>query len=162
MFKLSKLIATGMVTAFLAWTLTAKAEEHPLIGVSYPPFPEGVEEMGGWSIDSSHIIDQISIEGKELLLLSSLIKRDSQGKGSYKVEDVLPLPIIYKTETIKGSGDFCTVNGSEDPNIIVVVKIENTPKLTKVSQAWRVENEEFKEIDIQGLSFECENFGYGL
>ncbi len=162
MLKLSKLISTVMFTALLAFPLTTKAEEHPLIGVNYPPLPEQVENIGGWSITNPYIVKQVALNGQELLLLSRRIGRDSKGKGSYKVVDVLPLPIIYKTETIKGSGSMCTVNGKEDPNIIVVVKIENKPKLTKVSRAWRVENEKFNEIDIQGLSFECENFGYGL
>ncbi len=162
MLKLSKLIAASLFTTLLTGTLTTKAEEHPLIGINHPPFSQEIEEFVGWTIESPYSIDQVSFNGQELLLLNRLIKIDSQGDPVFEVVNVLPLPIIYETETIKGSGSMCTVNGQEDPNIIVVVKIENKPKLTKVSQAWRVENEKFNEIDIQGLSFECENFGYGL
>ena len=162
MFKLSKLIASSLFATLLAFALTVKAEEHPLIGVEYPPLPEGVEEMGGWSIEVPYVIDQISIDGQELLLLGRLIERDNQGKGLYLVVNVLLLPPINdEIEGISG-GSLCFVNGKNDPNIIVIAKIEDTPHLTKARKAWRVEGEEIKEIDAAGLQFQCENFGYGL
>ena len=162
MFKLSRLIATSLFAALLTWTLNAKAEEHPLIGLQHPPLPEEVEDIVGWTIEDPYSIDQVSTDGQELLLLNRLLKIDSQGNPFFQVVNVLSLPPIDTEETIKGSGDMCKVNGVEDPNIIVLIKVENTPHLTKARQAWRVENEQFNEIDITGLQFQCENFGYGL
>lgn len=162
MFKISKLIATSIFTTLLAFPLALKAEEFSLIGVNHPPLPETVEAMYGWLIEDSHSIDRVSMRGQELLLLSRLTGRNSQGDPSFEVVSMLSLPLMYKTETIKGSESFCSVNEKIDPNIVVLVKIENTPKLTKARKAWRIENEEFKEISVQGLSFACENFGYGL
>lgn len=160
MFKISKLILTSILPAFLVFPVAAKAE-HTLIGVNYPPFPEGVEEMGGWTAEDPYSIRRISIRGQESLLLSRRIGRDSQGKASYKVVDILPLPLMYKTEIIRG-GVLCTVNGVEEPNILVIVELTNAPKLTKARKAWRIENEKFNETSTQGLRIACENFGYGL
>lgn len=161
MFKISKLILTSILPAFLAFPFTTKAEEHPLVGINHPPLPEEVEEIGGWTVEDPYSIDQISIRGQESLLLSRRIGRDSQGKGSYKVVDVLPLALNSQTEIIRG-GVLCTVNGVEEPNIVVIVALTNTPQFTKVLKAWRIENEKFNETSTQGLSIACENFGYGL
>ncbi len=51
MFKLSKLIATGIFSTLLAFPLTTKAEQHPLIGVNYPPLPEKLEKISGCEIN---------------------------------------------------------------------------------------------------------------
>ncbi len=164
MFKLSKLIATGIFSTLLAFPLTLKAEEHPLIGVNYPPLPEEVEKIGGWLIEDPYAIDKVSINGQKLLLLDRLIGRDSQGNPFFQVVNVLPLPPINpETEELFG-GSLCSVNGQNDPNVIVIIKSEdsNTPFLTKARKAWRVEDEQFNEINVKGLRFKCENFTYGL
>ena len=164
MFKLSKLIATGIFSTLLAFPLTTKAEEHPLVGVNYPPLPEKLDEIGGWSINGPYVVDQVSLEGQELLLLSRLIGRDSRGKASFQVVNVLSLPPMnVETEELL-AGSLCSVNGQNDPNVIVIIKSEdsNTPFLTKARKAWRVEDEQFNEINVKGLRFKCENFTYGL
>ena len=155
MLKRAKLVLTSMLAGFLAFPLATKAEEHPLVGIDYPPLPEEVEEINRWAIEEPYSINNISFNGQRLLLLERLTGTNSQ------VLNVLPLPIMYQTEKVEG-GDFCTVNGVEEPNVIVIVKIEDTSQLTKVRKAWLVVNEEFKEISTQGKSFACENFGYGL
>ena len=161
MFKVSKLLVTSLFTALLAFPSTLKAEEHSLIGINYPPFPEEVEGIGGWITEEPYGIDQVSIDGQELLLLSRLIRRDSKGKAFFKVVNVLSLPSINtETEEIRGS---CFVNGKEAPNMIFLAKWEEEkPYLTKARKAWRVEGENFVEINPQSVNFQCENYAYGL
>lgn len=162
MLKLGKLIATSMFTALLAFPLSAKAEERPLIGANYPPLPEGVEEMGGWLINDPYAIERVLIEGQNLLLLSRLRGRDSSGKASFKVVNVLPLPPIAKTEEII-DGSMCSINGKSDPNFIAIMKLEDDrPYLTKARKAWRIEGEEFEEVNVANYRFKCENLAYGL
>ncbi len=161
MFKLSKLIVTSMFTVLLTFPLTTKAEDHPLIGINHPPLPEEIEGMGGWLIEEPYTVKQVSMDGQESLLLSRVIERDAQGNPLFQVVNVLALPPIdVKKEILRGF--MCQVNGKEDPNVIVVMKLEDTPYLTKARKAWRVENEQFNEIDVASLQFQCENFGYGL
>ena len=164
MFKLSKLIVSVMVTAWLNCPLTVKAEEHPLIGVNYPPLPEKIEKIGGWLIEEPYSIDRAAVEGKELLLLSRITGRDRQSNPYFQVVNVLTLPPINSETEQISSGPLCHVDGQKDLNVIVIVKLEdgNTEFLTKVRKAWRVEGEEFKEMDVAGIQFECENFGYGM
>ena len=163
MLKVSKLLVTSLFTTLLAFPSTLKAEEHSLIGINYPPLPEEVEEIGGWVTEKPYIIDRVSIHGQKFLLLSRLIERDSKGKASYRVVNILPLPIInFETEELLG-GPLCFVNGKEALNMIFIAKSsENQPYLTKASKAWRVEGENFVEINPQSVNFQCENLSYGL
>lgn len=161
MIKLSNLIVASIFTTLLAFPFTTKAEEHPLFGVSYPPLPEEVNERGGWMIDETHSVKQVSLKGQELLLLARLIARDSSGQASFQVIDVLTLPAMVETEEITG-GSSCLVNGKEASNLIVIAKPSDTAFFTKARKAWRVENEKFNEIDVTGLRFQCENFNYGF
>lgn len=161
MFRLSKLVVSSLLTTLLTFPLTAKAQEHPLIGVDHPPLPEGVDEIGGWIIEDPYAVKQVSHYGQELLLLSHLIGRDNQGNAFFEVVNVLPLPSIAETEEIAG-GD-CFVNGKEEPNFIAIIKLEDDqPYLTKARKAWRVEGEKFNEVSVQGLRLKCENLSYGL
>ena len=159
MFK--QLIATSIFTALLTFPLTTKAEKHPLIGVNLPLLTEEVEERGGWSMEPPYYVQQVLMDGQELLLLNRLI-RDSQGKPFLQVVNVLLLPPMAETEKMAG-GASCLVNGQPDHNWIFVVKSANyAPFFTKASQAWRVEGEKFKEVNVQGLRFKCEKLASGL
>ena len=163
MFKGSRLLATGLFTALLSFSSSLKAQQHPLVGVNYPPLPEKVDEKGGWVTQDPYVVDQVSINGLEFLLLSRIIKRDSTGKASYQVVNVLPLPPInIEIEEIAG-GSSCMVNGKQAPNMIFIAKWEeDKPYLTKARKAWKVEAEKFVEINPQSVNFQCENFAYGL
>ena len=176
MFKLSKLlIAFSMFSALLTFPLTSKAEElNDLIGIKHPPMPTEIMETGGWSVhkeivNRTHSITSASVNGQELLFLDRIIGRDSQGKPSFQVVDVLPLPPIdnQKEDILGGSPYQCRINeGEYDPTLIVIARLEdgNTEFLTQVRQAWRVdlESERFNEINLRGLEFKCENMGFGL
>lgn len=161
MIKLLNLIAASIFSTLLLFPSTTKAEDYPLIGISYPPLPEGVNDRGGWLIDESYSVNQVSIQGQKLLLLDRLTGRDSQGRASFQVIDVLKLPLMYKTEEITG-GSSCSVNSQEDPSIVVIAKSSNTEFFNKARKAWRVKDGKFNEISVQGLQFQCENFNYGL
>ena len=161
MIKLSNLIIASIFTTLLAFPFTTKAEEHPLVGISYPPLPEEVKKRRGWTIDESYSVNYVSMKEQELLLLARLIARDSSGQASFQVIDVLTLPAMGETEEITG-GSSCLVNGKEASNLIVIAKPSDTAFFNKARQAWLVENEKFNEIDVSGLRFQCENFNYGF
>ena len=163
MIKGSRLALASIYTALLAFPLKAMAEGHPLIGVNYPPLPEEVEEIGGWKAKSPYVVKRVVYNSQKSLLLGRLIQRDSQGKGSYKVVDVLTLPPI-NTETEEITGRSCLVNGKKDLNMIAIIKSEdgNTEFLTRVRKAWRIEGEKFNEVDVTNYRFKCENYSYGL
>ena len=80
MIKRSNLIAASVFASLLVFPVTTKAEEHPLVGVSYPPLPEEVKERAGWSIKSPYVVDYVFYNGQRSLLLGRLLRRDSQGK----------------------------------------------------------------------------------
>ena len=161
MFKFPRMITTSIFTTLLLFPSIIKAEEHPLVGISYPPLPEEVNDKGGWIIDETYSVNQVSTKGRELLFLDRLIRRDSKGKGYFQVIDVLTLPTMTETEEISG-GD-CFVNGQNERNFIAIMKSnDNTPFLTKVLKAWRVEGEKFNEVDVTRLRVKCENYSYGL
>ncbi len=161
MIKLSNLIVTSILSTFIAFPFTAKAEEHPLVGISYPPLPEEVSERRGWTIDETYSVNYVFMKGQELLLLDRLTRRSSSGQASFQVIDVLTLPAMVETEEITG-GSSCFVNGKEASNLIVIAKPSDTAFFTKARKAWRVENEKFNEIEVTGLRFQCENFNYGF
>ena len=161
MFKFPRMITTSIFTTLLLFPSIIKAEEHPLVGISYPPLPEEVNDKGGWIIDETYSVNQVSTKGRELLFLDRLIRRDSKGKGYFQVIDVLTLPPRGEREEVTG-GSSCYIDGKEASNLIVVVKSSEQKFFTKARKAWRVENEKFNEIDVTGLRFQCENFSYGL
>ncbi len=163
MLKVSNLLVTSIFSTLLVFPLTLKAEEHPLVGVNYPPLPEEAKEIAGWVIEAPYSISQIDVDGQELLLLTRLIRRDSKGNPFFKVVNVLSLPPINTEIEYLMPGALCTVNGSEKLNFLAIVKLENDkPYFTKASKAWRVEGENFVEINPQSVNFQCENYGYGL
>ena len=162
MFRGSNLVTTSIFLALLSFPFVTKAEEHPLLGVEHPPLPGVTEDRGGWLIKDPYTVKEVLIDQERLLLLNRLLKRDKQGKGLYKVLDVLTLPQITETEQTTG-GLLCLVNGQQDHGIVAIMKSDyNVPYLTKARKAWRVENEKFNAISIQGLRFQCDNPSYGL
>ena len=178
MLKFSALI---ILTSLLTCPLMVKAQaggknDSKYIGLQYPPVPDGITIEGGWVIEQkgSNALSDYSIgsvvEGdKTSLWLERLIGQDPQGKPSFQVVDVLPLPPIdnQKEDILGGSPYQCRINeGEYDPTLIVIAQLEdgNTEFLTQVRQAWRVDlaSEQFNEINLQGLEFKCENMGFGL
>ncbi len=169
MFKLSQLIITSIFFALLTFELTLRAEEHPLVGVNlvgvnYPPLPEKIAPISGWLIKAPYAIEKVSIQGKQLLLLSRLIERDSQGSPFFEVVNVLFLPPFNPEIEEIAEGSSCSVNGQNDPNVIVIIKSEDrdTQFLTQARQAWRVEGEKFNEINVIDHQFKCENSAFGF
>lgn len=164
MFNLSKLIIASLLTVYSGFPITIKAQElNGLIGINYPPLPQGIDEIAGWVIKDPYGIDHISIEGQEFLLLSRLTKTDSRGNPFFEVVNVLPLPPINLEIEEVLSGSFCRSNGQKASSFIVIIKSEEDQQyLTKVRKAWRVEGENFVEVNPQSLSFQCENFGYDI
>ncbi len=135
MIKRSRLALASVCTALLAFPLRTKAEGHPLVGINYPPLPEGVESISSWVTGGSYTVRQVLVNKQKLLLLNRLSKRDQQGKGFYEVINVLALPPITETEEIL-AGTSCTVNGKEDRDFIMIMKSnDNTPHLTKARKA---------------------------
>lgn len=162
MIKISNLIAASVFASLFLFPVTVKAKEHSLVGVQFPPLSEEFEGKGGWVVDDLHIIEQTSKEEQKLLLLGRLVKRNSQGKDLYEVVNVLTLPPIANTEEVIG-GSSCFLNGQEDRNLIAIMKSnDNTPYLTNARKVWRVEGEEFKEVNVTSFQIKCENYSYGL
>ena len=178
MLKLSALI---ILTSLLTCPLTNKAQaggenNSKYIGLQYPPVPKEITIEGGWVIGqkdanapSNYSISSVREEDKTSLWLERLIARDNRGKPSFQVVNVLPLPpIAPETEGVFGGSPYqCRVKeGEYDPTLIVIARLEdnNTEFLTKVRKAWRVDlaSEQFNEIDVRGLEFQCENMGFGL
>ena len=164
MSKISKIILAGIISVYVSFPSIVKAEEHPLKGVEYPPFPQGVEEWGGWVTEDPYSVDRVFINGEGLLLLTRLLGRNNKGKAFFEVVTVLPLPSLNtETEEIMGGGDTCKINGERATNYVAIVKYEEGKQyLTDIRKVWRIEKENFVEINPQGLNLRCENVGFDL
>lgn len=163
MSKLSKLILSGAIVFGALLASPLMAQEHPLIGLQYPPFPQEVDNSGGWTLSDSYSINQIALNGQELLLLSRLLGRDSQGKAFFEVVNVLSLPPINTEIEYLMGGPLCNVDGRRQLNYMGIIKIDDEADyLTEVNRAWRVEGENFVEINPQNFSFQCDNYTEGI
>jgi hypothetical protein len=91
-----------------------------------------------------------------------LLRRDPGGKPIWEDLAVLRLPRLLKTDQLLFGDCFsCKLNGSVDPEIVVIAKPSAGPALAKILHAWRASTATltFQVISTQGIT--CENPDYG-
>jgi hypothetical protein len=125
------------------------------IGLPYPPLPEGWQAgLGGISATAGATDFSIQVLEKadeQMLWFLKLTGRDSQGKASWVVLDVL------SRSEIKEPGGlilYICQNGDKPDTEIVALGEGNTQVITKINRAWRANHitGRFEPISTEGIT----------
>jgi hypothetical protein len=124
------------------------------IGLPYPPAPEGwLAGLGGISAsvgDTSFSIQELEKADEQMLWFMKLTGRDSQGKASWVVLDVL-----IRSE-IKDPGGLilyiCQIGDKPDTEIVALGE-GSTQVITTINRAWRANHVtgRFEPISTEGI-----------
>ncbi len=126
------------------------------IGLRYRNLPRGLESLGGWIIGDAvegkeYAISYLKQGRKQMLWLEILLSRDSEGKPSFEVIDVLDLPRVKSPDQLSGGAGQCKLNQVTDPEIIAIAKYQDAEFWTEISRAWRANRQ------VASLQFKIQN-----
>lgn len=135
------------------------------IGLTYKNLPQSIQYLGGWVVGDTfngreYVVSHLKKGTQEILWFEIIQSRDSQGQPIRQVIDTMNLPKKAASEQM--SGNMCKRNGVRNSEIIVFVKNENAPYLSKIARAWRSNRQSgrFEAISTRGIV--CENPGWGV
>lgn len=124
------------------------------IGLPYPPAPEGWQAgLGGISASAGATdfsIQELEKAGEQMLWFLKLTERDSQGKASWVVLDVL---IRSEIKEPGGLISFiCQIGGKPDTEIVALGE-GDTQVITTINRAWRANHVtgRFEPISTEGI-----------
>jgi hypothetical protein len=125
-------------------------------GVLYgETLPNGARDQGGGLLSNNNYgITRFTKDGKYMLWLEKIIKRDVKGMPSWEVKDVLSFDSLKKNQQFLFSySSSCTQNGRLDLDLIVLAEIDSQKKAIKVLNAWRanVKKEKFESVPSRGI-----------
>jgi hypothetical protein len=143
----------------------ARITPRAYVGLTYRDLPKGLENRGGWVIDSdrrdpTHGGAIIRQGQSQMLWLERYISRDAAGRVTYQVVDALNLPEILKSREL--AVGFCRLNGRSDRRIAAIVEATNTEFRTRVHRAWQLNINTGKIVPISTRRIACENPGWGV
>lgn len=143
----------------------AQTTSRTYVGLTYRTLPKGLENRGGWVIDSDRreptYGGSVVRQGQtQMLWLERYISQDSAGRVTYQVVDVLNLPAIAKSQVL--AFGFCQLNGRSDRRIAAIVTATNTEFRTRVHRAWQLNINTGKIVPISTRGIACENPGWGV
>jgi len=162
-----QLPAIAQVNQTYISTANNKQKSRRYIGLRYRDLPRGLESLGGWIIGDAvegkeYAISYLKQGRKQMLWLEILLSRDSEGKPSFEVIDVLDLPQIKSPDQLSGGAGQCKLNQVTDPEIIAIAKYQDAEFWTEISRAWRAnrQSHQFERISPQNIV--CYNPGWGV
>ena len=170
MERIAFIVAIALVSSIVR---AGDAEKY--IGLVYPPAPSGLIERGGGLAGedaSSRALwyAAVEIEGKKMVWLQREVGRmidtpkDSwpRDRAVWRVEDVLPFPVVRRGETIHFGNDIeCSFQGKADTSIIAVGKWAWRKKQVggyahHIRLAWRIAPNSGKFEAISPRATRCE------
>ncbi|BAZ40698.1 hypothetical protein NIES4101_66590 [Calothrix sp. NIES-4101] len=174
MKKLKKQILLGLITTLTlsgsllpvqAQRTSSKNQAFSYIGSIYQDLPPGIEYISGWVVGDQfngreYSVTHIKKGYQQMLWFNTVVSRDKQGKATFKAIDTMNLPKINASQYLGGWD--CGRNGKKDPEIVAIVKNENSEYLRNTSRAWRANRKsgKFEAISTSGIF--CINQGWGV
>lgn len=155
-FRLFFLLATLAVPMFVS-AQTGNYIGYKYTGVIYNhKLPNGVIDKGGNLLDNENFgVSRMKKSRTEMLWLTRITGRNSEGVPRWQVKDVLILPGLKKNQQIlQGFSYPCTINGKEDLNLVVLADVskKNTFKARKV---WRANTKTGKFQIVSARNVDC-------
>ncbi|MFC4310510.1 hypothetical protein ACFPN2_15570 [Steroidobacter flavus] len=150
--------------------LASTASATDFIGMTYPPFRDGMQSTVGGCVAGSrgpeHECDYSvgtleSSEGKPIVLIGSrLVGHDEQQKAIWKVTSSVAYPDVPDGYSLAIAS--CQVNGEDDQTIVAVVRNEEAEWLGRFLWIRRfdLDKEVFVEQPAEGV--QCRNEAAGL
>ena len=149
--------------------LIAQTASQEFIGLQYRNVPSGLENLGGWMLNSTspeYAVARVRQGDREMLWLEVLIERNAEGYPLFEVLDVLELPTLADDETLGHRIFSCTQAEKDDEynaQLIAIVLYEPEQEyLTQVRRAWRAnwQTGQFEEVEAEGIV--CLNPSWGV
>jgi hypothetical protein len=144
----------------------AKQNSPSYIGLRYRDIPKGLKDLGGWIVGNpqagrEYAIAHVKKGNQEMLWFEILVSIDSQGKPTFQVIDVLNLSKLNKSDQIGHNGS-CLLKGVRDPEIVAIVKYQDSEYWRQIKKAWRSNRNLGKFEEISPRNIACENPGWGV
>jgi hypothetical protein len=155
---------------YLLTLLVPTASATDFIGMTFPPYPDGMSSTHGACVGRSrglaHECDYSvgtldGAEGEPIVLIGSrLTGHDDQQRAIWKVTHSLPYPQVPGGYSLAIA--TCQVNGKDDPTIVAVVRDEEAEWLKTFVWVRRfdLDKEMFLEHPAEGV--QCRNEAAGL
>jgi hypothetical protein len=137
------------------------------IGLRYKNVPKGLTDLGGWVVGNDlvngreYVVANVKKGAQQMLWLEVILARDTQGRPTYQVVDVLNLPTITNAVQLTHGGQ-CSRNGVTDPELITIARYEDTSELRQILRAWRANRRSGKFEVASVRNIVCSNRGQGV
>lgn len=156
--------------ACLLTLLATTADAAELVGLTVPPYPDGLLSQQGACIAQSRGLDNAcdysiavleSSDGKPVVLVGErLAGRDDQQKAIWVITDTLPYPAIPEGYLLAIA--TCQADGKDDETIIAAVRYEEEEWLGTSLWARRYDLSKEKFVEHPTAGVQCRNEAAGL
>lgn len=146
---------------FWDFSVTANEPKNEFIGYRHKgviygeKLPNGVQDLGGGLLSNEvYGVTRFSKDKDYMLWLEKILSRDSKGVPNWEVKDVLVFRQLPKTQEFLFSlSSTCSINGKENPDLIVLAEKRTKTKEYKVLKAWiaNVKKERFEKAQTKGI-----------
>jgi hypothetical protein len=137
------------------------------IGLRYKNVPKGLTDLGGWVVGNDlvngreYVVANVKKGAQQMLWLEVILARDTEGRPTYQVIDVLNLPTITNSVQLTHGGQ-CERNGVTDPELITIARYQDTAELRQILRAWRANRRSGKFEVASVRNIVCSNRGQGI
>ena len=155
-FRLFFLLVTLTIPALVS-AQTNNYIGYKYTGVTYNhKLPNGVTDKGGNLLDNENFgVSKMKTGKTEMLWLTRITGRNSDGVPRWMVKDVLVLPSLKKNQQIlQGFSYPCTINGKDDLNLVVIADILKD-KTFKARKVWRANTRTGKFQTVSARNVDC-------
>lgn len=155
---------------YLLTLLAPVASATEFVGVTVPPYPEGLISKYGSCVALSLGVKRecdyaVSIlerpDGKPVVLVGErLVKRDDRRKAIWIITDTLPYPTLPEGYLLAIAN--CRIDGKPDRTIIAAVRNEDGEWLGTLLWAHRFDLSKEKFVEQPTAGVQCQNEAAGL
>lgn len=140
------------------------------------PLPGRPTHLGGWMIvppgmqnpdELRYGVNNLLMGDNLVMLFSETIGHESDGRAIWTVLDAVSVPTdnLMLSETLQGEyipWTMCSLDGTADPEVLAIVRLEDEEFFSDIRQAWRANRETgaLEEIPVAGIR--CANPGWGV
>ena len=156
-FRLFFLLLTLAIPSFVS-AQTNSYIGYKYTGVTYnSKLPNGVVDKGGNLLENENFaVSRMKIGKNEMLWLTRITGRNSQGVPRWMVKDVLVLPRLKSNQQIlQGFSYPCTINGKEDLNLVVLADV-SSKNIFKARKVWRANTDTGKFQVVSARNVDCQ------
>ncbi len=151
-----------LVLSGTAWSAT-------LVGTEVPPYPDGLQEVGGVCVGDSIGLDHIcdyaintveDAQGGQTLYAGKISRYDADGNPYWKVLDAMPYPSVTKEQILAMT--TCRKDGNADTTIFAVAKASEEEWYKTIEKAYKLDLTQQKFIELDTSGIDCQNESWGL